>query len=126
MTASNELGIVIKLACLTEDRAPDEQRAMLAVALRLDTELGEFVGTNRELQMPRYVGWVQNTYSPSEGKRVDLTKSQREKYDRLLERWAMCPTCNWPMGAHGLTNDDRPRCPDLPGVLERLRAAVQR
>ncbi|HVJ95347.1 MAG TPA: hypothetical protein VNC41_00790 [Acidimicrobiia bacterium] len=99
MTTMTNEETVLRVACLTEDRAPDEQRAMLAVALRLDLDFGAFVTGNRELRHPCLVALVEDTYQPT-GARVTLTSAQREQYGRLAERWEKCDECGWPRGMH--------------------------
>lgn len=46
MTALDDLRAVIGLACLTEDRSDDEQRALLRVAARVDNECNALTTTN--------------------------------------------------------------------------------
>lgn len=123
MTTKNDaLGLVIDLACLTEDRAPDEQRAMIEVALRLDCDLGAFTVTNRErMQAPRYLKRVCGTYNPSEGRTVRPTTQEARRYETLDQRWRLCTECKLPMGGHGPD-----RCPDRPIDITTLRAAVER
>lgn len=122
MSINDDLALVLTLASMTEDRAPNEQRAMLAVALRLDLDRGAFVVGNRELQRPRWVRHVAATYDPSDGKPVGPTKSQAEQYARLTERWSLCDECGYPMGAHYA--DDR--CPTLAIDQFRLDQALAR
>lgn len=101
MSRSDELVVtVLDVACLTEDRTPAEQRAMLAVALRLDKERGLFSGTNPKPLMPCLVAHVRLTYNPSEGKRVDLSPAERRQHETLLAKWEACESCGEPVGAH--------------------------
>lgn len=84
-----QLARVIDLACFTEDRTPDEQRALLDLALAVDVYQGRIgVVTWPNPVAPCLVEAVRESYSPSEGRRVDLTKGQQEKYERLLAKWA--------------------------------------
>lgn len=108
MNGDEALERVIRLACLTEDRAGDEQRALLDVALGLDRRRGRFTTTNPNPVPPVLVYLVENTYDPSEGRRVKLDRAQRRQHDRLIAKWATCPKCGIPMGAHGADDD---RCP---------------
>lgn len=115
---------VLSIACLTEDRAPGEQRAMLDLALILDMGRGAFLHNNRELYPPTLVAHVEATYDPGKGVRqVSLTKAQREKYARLLERWARCDRCGWPAGMHYGNDDPKLNCPpDDNDFADRLTA----
>lgn len=122
MTVESDLGLVIDVACLIEDRAPDEQRAMLATALRLDCELGAFTVGNRWLQRPRYVRRVIATYNPAEGKPAGLSKQQLVRYRTLAGRWALCDECGYPMGGHY----EGDKCPTLASDVDTLNAALER
>lgn len=100
MTTRADLGHVVRLACLTEDRDPHEQRALLAVALRLDCANGSWAASNHhDRQAPVYVTLVLNTLDPALPP-VALTASQQAKYDRVAARWNTCPGCQQPVGAH--------------------------
>ncbi len=50
MSRLDRLSIVLDVACLTVDRSPVEQRAMLALALRVDLDRGAFTMTNHHLR----------------------------------------------------------------------------
>lgn len=113
MRREDELALVVRVACETEDRDPDEQRAMLAVALWVDLERGAFVTGNRP-QPPSLVALVEETYDPSEGRRVHLTAGDRARYERLRARWEPCERCGAPAGTHPA--DGCPR----PGLLAAL------
>ena len=116
---------VLSVACLTEDRAPGEQRAMLDLALIIDLGRGAFMYRNHDLYPPTMVAHVEATYDPgslSGNRRVSLSKAQREKYNRLLKRWSRCEQCGWPMGIH-YGNDHVSNCPRADDeFLPRLRA----
>ena len=101
MRRIDEEATVVMLACLTEDRSPDEQRALLSMALRIDCERGAFTVTNPAPRHPILVAEARFSYDPSEGRRVDLLKPQRERFDRLLAQWALCDTCHQAIGRHG-------------------------
>ncbi len=101
------MATVLHVACLTEDRSPDEQRAMLDAALRIDCERAAFVVTNKHWRAPEMVAEVEATYDPSVGSRVTLNKAERARYDRLLRECSLHPACWHPMGAHY----DGGRCP---------------
>lgn len=101
MRKIDELAAVIELACLTEDRDPEEQRALLAVALRVDRERGSFRSMNLDhLVAPHLFVSVQETYRPSEGRRVEPTQPQLRKYVKLEQAWTPCPECGQPDGVH--------------------------
>jgi hypothetical protein len=105
MTKLDDLATVIDLACLTEDRDPGEQRALLALALDADMDRGAFLSSNADPRPPTLVTHVEASYNPPDGGRMaSLTKAQREKYGRLVERWAMCTRCGWPQGIHHADN----------------------
>jgi predicted TIM-barrel fold metal-dependent hydrolase len=73
---------------------------MLDLALIIDLGRGAFSTSNQHLAPPTMVAHVEATYDPSLGKPVSLTKAQREKYNRLRERWTACEQCGYPMGIH--------------------------
>lgn len=50
---ADDLVAVVRLACLTEDRANAEQRSLLAVAERCDTELNKHTTTNKRCEKNR-------------------------------------------------------------------------
>lgn len=54
MTRNEELAAVIRLACLTECRSDQEQRALISLAWRCDVEHNKLTTTNRALKQP---GW---------------------------------------------------------------------
>lgn len=102
------LSTVLDVAMLTNDRSPGEQRAMLDLALEVDSDRGQFVITNPNPMPPTLVSDVEATYEPSVGRSISLTAAQREKYDRLVAQWRACAKCGWPFGTHGADE----RCPD--------------
>lgn len=101
MKRTDAIAAVVDLACLTEDRSPVEQRALLDVALQADLERGRFVVRNKAPEPPRLVEQVLDTYDPSSGRRVGLTAPQQRGYDALVERWSPCSVCEKPLGMHG-------------------------
>ena len=109
MSHRDNLVTVLEVACLTADRSPEEQRAMLAVALKLDIERGAFVQANYRGNLtpvaPCLVKMVTDTSEPSAA--VVLTVGQSSQYARLQAKWRPCEKCSEPLGAHGLNN----RCP---------------
>jgi hypothetical protein len=113
------MATVLRVACLTEDRDGSEQRAMLDLALYLDAERGRFSSGNRHPVAPTLVAIVEETYDPSEGRRIELTAAQRTQYDRMLRQWVQCGKCKHPMGAHYLHD----ACPTTPHDLAWLAEA---
>jgi hypothetical protein len=119
MTRQSDSVTVLLLACETNDRAPDEQRAVLNEALRLDMERGAFRywrDADDAPIPPTLVAHAEATYEPSFGRVVSLTSADRIRYERLLDRWARCEECGYPEGAHYADG----ACPHpgmLPGLL---------
>jgi hypothetical protein len=62
----DELAIVIELACLTEDRTKEEQRALLHIAQRLDKKRAKQVVTNPHPVKPYLERRVESTWDPQE------------------------------------------------------------
>jgi hypothetical protein len=124
MRQLDALALVVDVACLTEDRAPEEQRAMLAIALHVDCERGSIrqVAVEPEMQRPRLMLRVMQSYDPGDGKRVEPTKAQQERLLSLYDQWKLCPDCELPRGAHNVDGV----CPTLPLDVKRLREAVAR
>lgn len=116
---------VLEVAALTEDRAPDEQRAMLNLALVIDMGRGAFVNTNHDLLPPTMVAHVEATYSPSSGRHIGLTTQQREKYERLRESWTPCSECGWPNGTHFGNDDPARNHPTVRSFARAHRSALQ-
>lgn len=63
MTVAQDLGIVIDLACLTVDRTRAEQRALLAVARRVDRTINAQTTGNPHLPKGRGANPPPCTYS---------------------------------------------------------------
>lgn len=101
MRRADQEAIVVRLACEVEDRAADEQRALLAMALRIDLERGRFTVSNREPVAPCLFVEVVGTYKPEGGRRVRPSGDQLRKIQELQERWLTCERCGRPIGAHG-------------------------
>lgn len=55
MTRNEQLALVIRLACLTEDRTDAEQRALLDFAWKCDVEHNQNTTGNREREKPDFV-----------------------------------------------------------------------
>lgn len=120
MNKTDVLVKVLEVACLTEDRSGDEQRAMLALALELDKERGAFVLTNYYPAPPTLVAHVEATRSLVDNDRpVSLTAQQRAQYDALRARWVPCGKCGWPEGMH-YADDWCPHTADV--FMDRLAA----
>lgn len=100
MNQTEVLVTVLEVACLTEDRAPSEHRAMLDLALYLDKERGAFVATNHHPAPPTLVAHVEATRVLNDDRPSTLTSAQRKQYDALRARWEPCTDCGWPDGMH--------------------------
>lgn len=105
MTVTDDLVLVVELACLTADRDPVEQRALIATALRLDRERGKFTAKAIEqgtAHPPVLVDQVVATYGPEPdaGRPANLTTAQTAKLEKLREAWEPCETCGRPRGVH--------------------------
>jgi len=94
-----QLQTILRVACLTEDRTPDEQRAMLRFALHVDSERASFFG-GRTGTPPTMVWEVEQSYAPSEGRKVGLTGDQRRQLERLHAKFERCTRCGVLMGEH--------------------------
>ena len=97
----DELLLVLHLACLTEDRTPDEQRALLHLALKLDAERSSFA-CGRTGVPPTMVWHVEQTYAPSEGRKIGLTGAQRQQLGRIAAKFDECMTCGVIRGRHAI------------------------
>ena len=98
-----QLETVLHVACLTEDRSGDEQRAMLDLALKVDKERASFASSNpREPQVPIMVWTVEHTYQPSEGRKVGLRGEQRKQLEALHAKFVPCAACGVRAGDHPL------------------------
>lgn len=90
MSRTDDLERVVRLACLTEDRDSDEQRALLAVAASVESELNKSTTRNMQarwgLPASTLTDLVDETYQP-EGRRVNLPPATREKLLRRRKRW---------------------------------------
>lgn len=84
MSTDDTCAVVLQLAAAIEDRSPLEQRAMLDLALHLDARRARHTVTNPNRVEPFLFELVCDSYRP-EGKRVEPTKVQREKYARLVK-----------------------------------------
>jgi hypothetical protein len=108
-THRDELQTILELACLTNDRDPKEQRALLNLALRLDQDFGAFTTWNHDRRSPHLVDLVEETYQPEEGsRRAKLTTAQQGMMSRLTARWIVCEKCDRPYGEH-YADDKCPR-----------------
>lgn len=93
MTNDEALALVIELACLTEDRSGEEQRALIDVALALDLKRGTLgTVTNKDPKRPTLTRHVVETYGPdglgNPRRPVGLTAPQEAKLAGLEQRWA--------------------------------------
>lgn len=79
-SATEDLAVVVELACLTEDRSDAEQDALLRVAARVDAKRNALVVTNRR------TGPASRLYALAESTRV-LADDQRPRAKaRVAER----------------------------------------
>lgn len=104
MNEHERLATVLHVACLTEDRSGVEQRAMLDLAVRLDTELASFAAADAPdaPAPPRYTYEVDATYAPSEGRRIAPTADQRKRLVALEAKFDECEKCGVMAGAHAV------------------------
>jgi hypothetical protein len=75
---TDELAAVIELACQTADRTREEQRALLATALRVDVKRSLHEVTNPEPVRPWLFALAAETYLGP----VKPSRAQREKFAR--------------------------------------------
>lgn len=108
MTRTQEYETVLRVACLTEDRSSDEQRAMLAMALMLDGDFATYRPGKQEPRYPELTRLVEETYAP-EGRRVNLTAQQREALAAMEHRFDECSDCGVVMYRHAIQCLDRDR-----------------
>jgi len=102
MKNPEQMALVVGLAIHTSDRTADEQRALCAIAYQVDAERASTVGRDRIVTdtfgavfrdpsnvpiRPSLLAAVEESYDPSEGRRVSAGKSLHAKYDRLVERF---------------------------------------
>lgn len=89
MRAADQLAAVIGLACETEDRTPDEQRALFAVALRVDRDRAKYTLTNLVPHRPHLAALVVESYQPADDqRRANLSAADRRALERLDTDWA--------------------------------------
>lgn len=102
MTARDDLHLVVELACVTGDRTPAEQRALLNVAMKVELDLN--AGTSRNLRQrgrdaipSRLVDLVESTYEP-EGRAVSLSVKDRDRVERQRARFVEDHALAWSDG----------------------------
>lgn len=87
VSIEEDLALVVGLSLLIEDRAPEEQRALLRIAYRLDKDRNKDTVPHRPVVPPSalYLD-VLATYRSSEGRRVGTLGAKVDKYyeDRKL------------------------------------------
>lgn len=89
MTRNQQLATVINLACLTEDRSDDEQRALIACAWDCDREHNKNTTNNRERRKPGFR--LQNLVELADTTR-DIQDSQKKipppkRWAETWKRW---------------------------------------
>jgi len=123
------IATVIHLASLTEDRAPEEQRAMIELALWVDNERARFLTGHPAPVVPHLTVLVDATYHPADEddterlfddvaptrRAVELTAAQREHLEKLDRKFVPCERCGVLAGWHAV------QC--LAGDLARAEAA---
>lgn len=90
MSAQSDLAAVIALACETEDRTLEEDRALLRLAIHHDNDCNKLTTTNRrEGPASRLVAEVlatsQHPLTASLAEQVDKTIERAGEWDGLLE-----------------------------------------
>lgn len=111
---------VIELACLTEDRDPSEQRAMLEAALWVDNERARFLSRKSAPVVPFLTLLVDASYNPAEDdpddetlfgnspkkkvkrRPVELTTAQRNQLEKLHAKFKACERCGVWKGWHAV------------------------
>jgi hypothetical protein len=83
----DELALVVDLACETSDRSPDEQKALLSVALKIDCERAKWLTGNSTPTRPYLFDKAESTYDPDSGRRVRTPKAMRSKLERQIGRY---------------------------------------
>jgi hypothetical protein len=92
VTRNDELKLVVELACLTEARSDDEQRALVAVAWRCDQEHNRDTVTNRARRDPEFKLWDVTSYAVSSREldpgNGDHRITEPAGWSRAWARWA--------------------------------------
>lgn len=84
---ADELRIVLDVACETEDRARDEQRAMLSLAFKLDTQTMKQTVTNKNPVISESTWRVLNSVDrDSEGGDVVLSGDRALRLQQMRDR----------------------------------------
>jgi hypothetical protein len=91
MSVVRDLRAVIELACLTEDRSDNEQRALLRTAMRADNEANKLTVTNgRDRTEPawRLLSLVYSTRElVDDQKAVSLKPIEEERWEKRVKGW---------------------------------------
>lgn len=109
------IATVIEIACLTEDRDPEEQRAMLELALWVDNERARFLWGASPVP-PTLTELVDKTYrddsveiddtlfgeEPPSRRPVELMGAQRKQLAKLHAKFVPCDRCGVVKGAHAV------------------------
>lgn len=106
MTIRDDLATVVELACLTGDRTPTEQRALLATAMRTELDLNAATTRNLRTRGPTaqpstLVDTAEASHTPSEGRPIVLPPKARARVDRQRARFTHDLATAWtgPKGA---------------------------
>lgn len=86
MAHADDLELVVRLACLTEDRARDEQRALLRLAVKVEAEYNASTTRNMkarwDLPPCTLVDEVECSHRPGDSDPILLSAKDRERVDR--------------------------------------------
>jgi hypothetical protein len=113
VTLLDDQVLVVQLACLTADRAPAEQRALLNIAKRAELELNSVTTRNlRARGADASPSWlvddVEGSYEPTDGRPVALSAKDRARIDRQRRLFAVEHRLAWRGGVYGsVTNVER-------------------
>lgn len=91
MTKLDDLETVVRLACLIEDRAPTEQRALLNVAASVEQERNATTTRNLRARWGEppclLVEEADASYNPGKDRPVRLSSALRAKLERRRAHW---------------------------------------
>lgn len=80
----DELALVVELAILTEDRAPEEQRALLRTALKVDVTRARWTITNPDPVEPHLTLRVAASYEPGDGRKIRVPAEVDRRFSRCV------------------------------------------
>lgn len=103
MNEAEAIDRVVRLACLTEDRDSQEQRALIDTAFRADLDRARMTAlrlARGDSRPPELVALVVETYRPESGRRIEPTAAQERQLRRASEKWERCAECGKYRGQH--------------------------